>query len=452
MARNLVRTALCATLAVSSLAWAAPALGAFPDDGKRWRQLTDTTGVTWNQVAAVCPRDGLGRCSGTAAGRDLTGWIWATDAQVVALMGHYQPAILSADPPSVSGPEYLFTAMGFLEDMRPTFFFSGYPTTVGSTSGWTSSQRDGAPVAGSAGYEHPIFNGSFSVGPGGSAGEASQFRGAWLWRPSSDDLTPPVIRATLTGTLGANGWYRSNVSVSWDVQDLQSPVASQTGCGPATVIADTVGTTFTCRATSGGGTATASAVVMRDTKKPTVSCTSPAPVFELYQLGASVSAKVTDATSGPERPVVQGIVNTNSAGTFTTTVTGADRAGNRTTKACTYQVVVPTCHGLTPTIVGNGQNNVINGTAGVDVIVALGGADKLYGLGGNDVICGGDGPDFIDGGAGNDWIDGGASNDDLNGGAGNDFIDGGLHFDSIRGDGGSDTCISGEARMSSCEA
>ncbi len=55
--------------------------------------------------------------------------------------------------------------------------------------------------------------------------------------------------------------------------------------------------------------------------------------------------------------------------------------------------------------------------------------------GGNDVICGGDGNDEIEGGAGDDWLDGGAG-----------------ASDSIRGDGGYDTCLSGEKRMSSCEA
>jgi hypothetical protein len=105
--------ALCVTVVVSALAWAAPAMAAFPDDGKRWRQLTQTTGMTWSQVAAVCPRDGVSRCSGSIGSRDLTGWVWATDAQVVALMGHYVPAILTADPPSVSGPEYLIQAIGF---------------------------------------------------------------------------------------------------------------------------------------------------------------------------------------------------------------------------------------------------------------------------------------------------------------------------------------------------
>jgi Ca2+-binding RTX toxin-like protein len=220
------------------------------------------------------------------------------------------------------------------------------------------------------------------------------------------------------------------VRVSWDIQDPESAVTSS--CAEASVTSDTSGATFTCTATSSGGTATATAIVKRDTVAPALTCGANA--FEIYQLGAAVSATVSDATSGPDRPTVQALANTNAAGTFTATLTGADRAGLRTSATCAYRVSVPTCNGLTPTIVGTGANNTINGTSGRDVIAGLGGADTIDGKGGDDVICGGDGPDTLSGGDGNDWIDGGASSD------------------SIRGDGGRDTCISGEARTSSCEA
>ena len=49
---------------------AAPAAAAFPDDGKRWKQVKDTTLLTWSQMASVCPRDGESRCWGTVGGRD----------------------------------------------------------------------------------------------------------------------------------------------------------------------------------------------------------------------------------------------------------------------------------------------------------------------------------------------------------------------------------------------
>ena len=197
---------------------------------------------------------------------------------------------------------------------------------------------------------------------------------------------------------------------------------------------DTAGVTFTCSATSGGGTTSASTVVKRDATRPVVTCAG-TPTFELGTVGARVVAGGRDATSGALAPLVYGNAVTSAAGTFSAAVVGVDRAGNRTTVACPYVVAGPSCNGLAATIVGTAGNNTINGTSGRDVIAGLGGVDKIYGGGGNDVICGGDGNDELEGGAGDDWLDGGAGTSD-----------------SIRGDGGRDTCLSGEKRMSSCEA
>jgi hemolysin type calcium-binding protein len=260
-----------------------------------------------------------------------------------------------------------------------------------------------------------------------------------------------MITPIVDGAEGNNGWFVSDVSVGWDVHDDESPVSGQVGCDPGTVTSDTVGTSFSCEATSAGGTASETAVVRRDVTAPTLTCGTPAPVFEIYQLGARVPASVTDATSGPAASTRFGPANTNRAGSFTTIVMGTDRAGNAGKRSCPYTVVIPTCRGLTATLVGTASNDVIAGTTGRDVIVALGGADIVSGGGGADVICGGDGPDILKGDAGGDWIDGGASSDDIYGGAGDDTLDGGLHNDSLRGDGGRDTCTSGEIRMSSCE-
>ena len=160
-----MRRAIVSAVLLASLAWAAPA-GALPPDGKRWRALTETTGVTAAQLAAVCPRDGESRCSGTAGNRNVSGWIWATDAPGARADGPLRAALLDADPPQVAGPEYLVSALTFVDEIRPTFFFSGYSSTNGYVGGWTASERDGLPVAASASYQHPVFNGSFFVGAG----------------------------------------------------------------------------------------------------------------------------------------------------------------------------------------------------------------------------------------------------------------------------------------------
>ena len=61
--------------------------------------------------------------------------------------------------------------------------------------------------------------------------------------------TPPDIQVTIFGTLGSNGWYRSNVTVNWDVTGEEN----SSGCDARTLTADTAGTKITCTATSGGG-------------------------------------------------------------------------------------------------------------------------------------------------------------------------------------------------------
>lgn len=114
------------------------------------------------------------------------------------------------------------------------------------------------------------------------------------------DATPPVISPTVAGTLGANGWYTSNVSVTWSVVDGESAISSQTGCAASSVVGDTNGVTFTCSATSAGGTATESVTIKRDATAPTV---TPAVVGTLglngwYVSDVSVSFAVQDGLSG----------------------------------------------------------------------------------------------------------------------------------------------------------
>lgn len=94
------------------------------------------------------------------------------------------------------------------------------------------------------------------------------------------------------------------------------------------------------------------------------------------------------------------------------------------------------CHGLTPTITGNG---VVDGTSGNDIILTGSGDDVIDGAGGRDVICAGDGNDQID--VSSDergFIFGGDGDDQLTGSPGNDLIDGGRGTDDCVSQGGTD--------------
>ena len=103
-------------------------------------------------------------------------------------------------------------------------------------------------------------------------------------------------------------------------------------------------------------------------------------------------------------------------------------------------------------IVGDKNNNVLNGTSDVDLINGLGGNDVIRGRGNNDILNGGSdndvlfgnrGSDTIGGGAGNDRIFGDQGNDDLQGGAGDDRISGGIGNDTLQGGAGNDTVRGG---------
>src|SRR5204862_18910 len=48
--------------------------------------------------------------------------------------------------------------------------------------------------------------------------------------PAASDTTAPIITPNVAGTLGSNGWYTSDVTVSWSVVDAESTISSQTGC------------------------------------------------------------------------------------------------------------------------------------------------------------------------------------------------------------------------------
>lgn len=114
------------------------------------------------------------------------------------------------------------------------------------------------------------------------------------------DKTPPVITVAVAGTSGNDGWHTSDVNVSWTVVDNESPITVQTGCAPSNVITDTSGQTFTCAATSAGGSASRSVTIKRDATPPSVVGAQSGTVGDngWYVSDIAVSFTVSDGTSG----------------------------------------------------------------------------------------------------------------------------------------------------------
>ena len=198
---------------------------------------------------------------------------------------------------------------------------------------------------------------------------------AWLRGfPAVVDSTPPTIVPHLNGVQGQNGWYRSDVSLSWSVSDSESSVTSSTGCVASTLKADSAGTTLTCSAQNSVGLTNSVSVTIKIDKTspsitglPPAACTLWPPDLKLVTVGtvtgadalsglAANSFKVTGASNEPIKSMNPAIVITPSAsggfviqlqaerlgtGTgrvYTLTATAADVAGNTATATATCTV------------------------------------------------------------------------------------------------------------------
>ena len=151
------------------------------------------------------------------------------------------------------------------------------------------------------------------------------------------DTTPPVITPNVAGALGVNGWYVSDVTVSWNVTDPESAITVQTGCDPVTINADTAGTTLTCSATSAGGTSAQSVTIQLDKTAPALSpAVSPNPVT--LNGPATATANATDALSGIASQSC-GALDTSAIGAKSVACTATDNAGNTASANASYAVI-----------------------------------------------------------------------------------------------------------------
>ncbi len=229
--------------------------------GKEWMQLPATVGLSWNATAQVCPQDGATACVGTAAGRNVNDWVWATDAQVLQLFSIFEPAMLTNR--SVGGIAYFSTAELFLSAFQPTQSFCITYSCGAYGAGWTSSKDDaGAPIFGAVGWgTTPVsVSGSFGVGPAASADEGLRERGLWLWRATGpgafayDDagqVASPAGGVAVANVL-ANDWIggaratvanvtlaqvsSTHAGITLDVSDGSVDVAAATPAGSYALI------------------------------------------------------------------------------------------------------------------------------------------------------------------------------------------------------------------------
>ena len=164
------------------------------------------------------------------------------------------------------------------------------------------------------------------------------------------DVTPPVISPVVSGTLGDNGWYVSDVEVDFVVADGESEV-STSSCGPRVIDVDTAASAVTCTAQSLGGTAVETVTIKRDTTPPLVVPAGPYSGAEGTAVALNGSAS-SDATSGiassgwhSANPLLfaQGVDPASFVpaddGAYPVTLTATDMAGNEATATTSVTVV-----------------------------------------------------------------------------------------------------------------
>ncbi|HKJ91830.1 MAG TPA: VWA domain-containing protein, partial [Longimicrobiales bacterium] len=156
------------------------------------------------------------------------------------------------------------------------------------------------------------------------------------------DTTPPVITPDITGDLGDNGWYTSDVTLAWNVTDPESAVTDQTGCDTAVVDTDTPGDDFACSATSAGGTDTVAVTIMRDATPPTVAYAGNVGTYHIID-PVDITCSASDATSGLASSTCADLTGTGldfGPGDHTFTATATDNAGNTASASTTFTVIV----------------------------------------------------------------------------------------------------------------
>jgi hypothetical protein len=146
------------------------------------------------------------------------------------------------------------------------------------------------------------------------------------------DSTPPVITKTITGTVGTNGWYTSNVTVAWTVTDSESPVVIDSGCGTQTFSSNTTGVTSSCSASSLGGPSDDFVNLKIDKTAPTVSAAVSAGTVGSngwYTSNVTVHFTCSDTGgSGVASCPADQILSTEGSSVSSTAQTAIDNAGN----------------------------------------------------------------------------------------------------------------------------
>ena len=160
--------------------------------GWEWAQVTDTTGLTWDQISGVCGIDGVSACSADIGTKGLGGWTWATSLQVLSLFADstdLTPAQLQDGDEDLVNSTW---APQFLSLFNPSYFGEGFHGVAALASDGPSFDPRGTWVP------HVIdSNGATGEDTASMRWVTAQYTpstsvGVWLHRPGVERVPEPT--------------------------------------------------------------------------------------------------------------------------------------------------------------------------------------------------------------------------------------------------------------------
>ena len=294
-------------------------------------------------------------CPDTSVAADGTGDVTCTPKDVAGNTGTavLKPYKRDATPPTISA------ALNKTADALTGWFniATGAPTVTYTCNDATSELKSCTPP-------HTFGAGEDLTHTGTAKDNAGNTNTATV-NNIDVDLTAPSISHSLSGTLGDNNWYRTDVTIDWTVTDTGSGVNGD--CANETLSTDSANHTFTCTATDNAGNQTTDTVtIKRDATAPEItwnSLISDGQDFYFGSVPADPTCSAADVLSG----VTSGGCSVGGYGTsvgeHTLTASATDKAGNVAAESRSYTVLGWTPKGFyRPVDVGNIWNTVKGGS------------------------------------------------------------------------------------------
>jgi hypothetical protein len=286
------------------------------------------------------------------------------DQELLLLLGSEQAAFHQTSPPRIeyTMPYYGPPSGGTDVDIYGSGFAEGMTVEFGGAMATNVTFVDNHHIVATT----PAHQGGWvSIKVTKASGSSAELLDMFYY----DDTTPPIITPHVTGTLGANGWYTSDVTVTWTVVEDDSAILASTCDLPFSQTTDVELVFAICYAESFGGESFSDVEVRRDTTPPTV-VLGPPYGGETYAQGQQIPLALycDDETSGVN-PVnctsnqAGPYVNTSTVGSFVLSGTAVDMAGHTTTTSVNYTVKMLTALTVpVATAVYGGANALLSAT------------------------------------------------------------------------------------------